>query len=652
MTFTEAALEVLRSAGKPLHYKIITELAIERNLLSHIGKSPEVTMSSRLATMVKKDRGDAPIVKVKPGVFAARDLGPTPKAAVASTASAQGPASAAAIEDNSMTDKTEEEGAAAPQTVTPPAPPKVALPGGDVFPEEDDDNDPILAGLEEEDQSSDERGRRRRRRRRRGGKGDGPEAGVEGGSEATGVAPPRERPNQADRPARNDRPEPRGDRDRNGGDAARERNDRGPRGDRDRGPRDRDRAPMQSQGRRDGARDAGPPLDWSRQPADGDLLGKDLADATWTVLSGGERLSVTFERAAEMLVRRGRLSGNPAGLAPTIAAAVRADNSRSELADVRPRFRIRMGRLSLTDWALPREVVQAEETVIRSADRQRDQVRRTLIRKLSDLPAAGFAEIVATWLNAEGVVSLRAIRRPSSSNAEFHFAGTLKRGAEETRLAFVVRRDGRDIEREQLVDVRGSLHHYGNATTAWLVTTGRISSGAREEMGVTAAAPCAVFDGMTLAQAMENLGIGLQQHVVRVTSIDMDLFEALGDTSEARMDRDNAEPREPRGPRDGGERAPRGRRGQQAESSDGAAADGGSDAEGVASGDQSDDDNRNTDARELAGAPDSESQGDDRPTPIPGESHASASESDDEQDVDLGSDADADADADDSDADG
>ena len=76
MTFTEAAVEVLRLTGKPLHYKKITELAIERNLLSHVGKAPELTMSSRLATMVKKDRGEEPIIKVKPGVFALRDFTP------------------------------------------------------------------------------------------------------------------------------------------------------------------------------------------------------------------------------------------------------------------------------------------------------------------------------------------------------------------------------------------------------------------------------------------------------------------------------------------------------------------------------------------------------------------------------------------------
>src|SRR5205085_232687 len=73
MTFTEAAAEVLRLAGKPLHYKEITELAIEKNLLSHVGKSPEVTMGARLAALLKKEDKENPIVRVKPGVFALRE---------------------------------------------------------------------------------------------------------------------------------------------------------------------------------------------------------------------------------------------------------------------------------------------------------------------------------------------------------------------------------------------------------------------------------------------------------------------------------------------------------------------------------------------------------------------------------------------------
>src|SRR5689334_3664172 len=73
MTFTEAAAEVLRLVGRPLHYKEITDLAIEKNLLSHVGKSPEVTMGARLAAMLKKDSPENPLVRVKPGVFALRE---------------------------------------------------------------------------------------------------------------------------------------------------------------------------------------------------------------------------------------------------------------------------------------------------------------------------------------------------------------------------------------------------------------------------------------------------------------------------------------------------------------------------------------------------------------------------------------------------
>src|SRR3954454_19155841 len=73
MTFTDAAAEVLRLVGKPLHYKEITDIAIEKNLLSHVGKSPEVTMGARLAAMLKKDSPENPLIRVKPGVFALRD---------------------------------------------------------------------------------------------------------------------------------------------------------------------------------------------------------------------------------------------------------------------------------------------------------------------------------------------------------------------------------------------------------------------------------------------------------------------------------------------------------------------------------------------------------------------------------------------------
>jgi len=70
MTFTEAAVEVLRRAGKPLHYKEIAEAALRDNLLSHVGQDPEITMGQRLAAMAKRE-DDRMVVAVLPeGTFA------------------------------------------------------------------------------------------------------------------------------------------------------------------------------------------------------------------------------------------------------------------------------------------------------------------------------------------------------------------------------------------------------------------------------------------------------------------------------------------------------------------------------------------------------------------------------------------------------
>src|SRR5690606_39001389 len=139
MTFTEAAVEVLRLVGKPLHYKKITEIAIERNLLSHVGKTPEITMSSRLATMVKKDRGDAPIIKVKPGIFGLRDfpedvLGEEVADGEIDLEALDAAEAAAPAEEATEADEAQE-----PVEARAPKP-EHKLPGTEVFPEEEDDD--------------------------------------------------------------------------------------------------------------------------------------------------------------------------------------------------------------------------------------------------------------------------------------------------------------------------------------------------------------------------------------------------------------------------------------------------------------------------------------------------------------------------------
>src|ERR1700722_2253372 len=206
MTFIEAAAEVLRQVGKPLHYKEITELAIGKNLLSHVGKTPEVTMSHRLTSAIKKDDKDVPIVKVKPGVFALREWeGKKPRrgsAAAQRDAAAEEEAAAnggdASADVNALEIEAALRGAAEAKAAAPaqggdddedgdrntPVSGEEALradlaaSGAEFFDDEDDDDQPILAPLSQPGgaaagpggaaQQAGEGGRRRRRRRRRG----------------------------------------------------------------------------------------------------------------------------------------------------------------------------------------------------------------------------------------------------------------------------------------------------------------------------------------------------------------------------------------------------------------------------------------------------------------------------------------------------
>jgi len=564
MTFTEAAIEVLRLTGKPLHYKKITELAIQKNLLSHVGKTPEVTMSSRLATLVKKEAADSLIIKVKPGVFGLRDFGrevieaaaaelPDDPSAAAEEASHEALEAAEPGDESGETAEPPTEAGEAVAADKPAKKPSKPLPGSDVFPEEDDDDEPILGSLDKDDkqaQAADKAGgadggRRRRRRRRRGG----PE-GAEGGAEAPRTEAAAERPARLDRPERGPREE-RAPREERG-----LREDRALREDR---PRE-DRSSREDRLREEPLRG-----DPNREHVDGELVGKDLADAVFTVMAALERQPQSLSRVAEQLVRRGRLAGDPVMLVPTIAAAVRADIARREADTVRPRFRIVLGRVALTDWSLPGEAVRFEQDAVRSADRQREQVRQAFLRRVRELPGAGFAELLATWLNVEGVVALRAVRRPGAQPGELHLAGTLKRGHDETRLAIVARRDGREIGRERVIEVRGALHHYGSASAGWLITTGQVLSGAREEAAVPGTAPVACFDGVGLARAMERVGVGLRRHVVPLTTLDLDLLDNLQGNAppppraeeRPRDDRPRDERREGR---DGGRRERFGRR--------------------------------------------------------------------------------------------
>ncbi|HTB77203.1 MAG TPA: HTH domain-containing protein [Polyangiaceae bacterium] len=554
MTFIEAAAEVLRKAGKPLHYKEITELAIAGNLLSHVGKTPEVTMSHRLTSAIKKNDKEVPITKIRPGVFALREW-EEKKGKKGAAAAAPEPtgdeANGEGVEVNALEieaalrgasaeddadrdddeDDGEEDGVTEPTAVSGEDALRadLAASGADLFDDEDDDDQPILAPLSQPGApaAQGEGGRRRRRRRRRGRggstQGELPGAGFSG---APGERPAGERAERSDRGERERSSQPRLDAaasassasaaapiDGEGGEA---RDLAAPR------PVVRDRQQIMASGQPTGI---DVPLGEGEE-----LVGRDLADAAAIILSSFDRNAgpAPIRAVADALIRRGRLQGDPALAVAQAGASIRADNLRRVAAGQRARFRFASnGRVALTDWSLGGELPRLEQDVLSAVERYRDASRRALLRRLQELPGHALIELVLLTLERAGMTNLRPVRRSGSPGGEAHFAANHKTGGDAIPTAIVVRKDGREIGRERVTDLRGALHHYGPATIGWLVTTGQVLSGAREEAAAMGAPPVALYDGIALCKLLEEIEVGIVKTRFAIAIPDMELLEAL-----------------------------------------------------------------------------------------------------------------------------
>lgn len=69
-TFKSSAIQILRKAGKPLHYSEITKMALETGILITEGATPEATMCAQLIMDVKNKGKASEFIKTGPSTFA------------------------------------------------------------------------------------------------------------------------------------------------------------------------------------------------------------------------------------------------------------------------------------------------------------------------------------------------------------------------------------------------------------------------------------------------------------------------------------------------------------------------------------------------------------------------------------------------------
>jgi hypothetical protein len=258
-----------------------------------------------------------------------------------------------------------------------------------------------------------------------------------------------------------------------------------------------------------------------------EIAGLPLADALSSLLGGFDRNRgpVSLQNLLDAAQRRGRL---PDGIGPAaLLAAARCDNLRRETEGKLPRFRIVGNRIALTEWSVDSDFLRLDKDLTALSERMREVARRTLLRKLQELPPRALGELIVALLERLGATELTPVRRTGAHSAELHVSAKVGGAAGEIRTAIVVRRDGREIGRERVTELRGALHHYGPAHAGWLVTTGQVLSGAREEAASPGAAPVSLVDGNTLARLCEQHGIGVVVTRIRVPLPDLELLEAL-----------------------------------------------------------------------------------------------------------------------------
>lgn len=68
-SFKEAAKQILSDAGRPLHYREITDRAINQGLIESEGKTPWATMNAQLSVDIKQNGENSTFGRSEPGYF-------------------------------------------------------------------------------------------------------------------------------------------------------------------------------------------------------------------------------------------------------------------------------------------------------------------------------------------------------------------------------------------------------------------------------------------------------------------------------------------------------------------------------------------------------------------------------------------------------
>jgi hypothetical protein len=524
MTFLEAAIELLKQERKPLHYSKLSELAIKRDLLDHVGRDPETAMQTALANAIKKGVPDL-LVRVKPGVFGLRHY-PAPahdkpekpqkqeaaagekkekakksrsrrggkKGKAAAAAEAAAPVEAASETPSEPVTTVAAEAAPVEAAQQPllsgseseapvaaaEAPKTFHMPDDD---EEEEDEAPPAAtpgapvfsaspnGATQQLGFGDERRGRRRRRRRRG-RGGG-EFGMPGGTPGgmpqpmQGGAMPQQQPYTP--------------------------------------------PPL-------------PPPPPSTTPTGERVFG--LADAAYEILRNqqdGRPMHV--KQITDMAISRKLIKPDGHDLWRSVRVSLQQEIRERIAQGLRPRIRFAGGALfAAADRRVDPELLGVERQMAERLEALRKATRQGMVRRLSRLTTPAFETVAKLLLERLGYGGLETVKRTTEG---LYLAVSQPRSGPEARTLVSIRA-GAEQGRRAVGELRAGVQAKA-MSDGLLVTSGRLLPDASQEAG-TAGPPVELWDGEHVAGDMLKLGIGLTRTVMPIEYLDADFFADISET--------------------------------------------------------------------------------------------------------------------------
>jgi restriction endonuclease Mrr len=492
MTFFEAAVEVLRRTGRPLHYKKITEVAVRDSLLSHVGKEPENVMNDRLNQEVQKQK-ESVIVQTRPGVYTIRDGAMERVNAEADKRAEQEKkikeqqrkrtrhADADEQDEQKSNDKKKQQ--------------RSSKSGGS-------NKD---SGGRQQARGGSDGGNKKRRRRRRSNRGGNEKSSSKGGSNDQKKSKSRSRSRGGN----------------NKGDSNRRRS----RGSSKSKKRSSNKSNRRSSKSSNGSTSPAVPGSHTRHLEEGPVRLNGIAEAAYKVL-GEDGEAMDIESLAEEIFGRKLVKFHTHDENATVQAAMANDNQIRAQRGHRQLFvRLDRERWGLSEWALSSESVRKEQTILSLSEEIRQEAIHQLGQALIDVQTEALEQIALTLLERLGYRNIKVSKR--SSEGDVYFTADWRQGLSDVRVCIQVVSDGSDdLTQQEVSSLRSTLHHY-SAAEGVIIHLGKIEPKAVNESREESVEPITLIDRETFVELLIRHGIGVRTYTTPITMVDSEFIEAL-----------------------------------------------------------------------------------------------------------------------------